>query len=89
MQFTYTSGEEIRQGDHVRYHGEPGEVAFVVSGATGEPIHDWYLTQFPNGGFMLEIGSLGSMFLTESDEDLELVSRGESVKASSSGPSQS
>jgi hypothetical protein len=29
MAFVYQSGEEVKSGDRVTYHGEPGEVEFV------------------------------------------------------------
>ncbi len=78
MAFAYRSGEEVKSGDHITYHGEPGEVEFVVSSRTGDPAMDWYSEQFPGGGFMVSAKSFGKVFLPGSDidEDLEFVSRG-------------
>lgn len=30
MGFVYESGQEIEKGDRIKYHGDPGEVEFVV-----------------------------------------------------------
>jgi hypothetical protein len=74
--FKYQSGEEIRAGDLVTYHGSPGRVVFVVSAPVGDRAMDWYLETFPGGGFMIETEGMGSVFLPASDEDLLLTSRG-------------
>jgi hypothetical protein len=39
---TYGAGEDIRKGDRITYHGEPGEVEFVVTGLADDPRMDWY-----------------------------------------------
>ena len=77
MAFKYESGEEVRKGDRIIYHGEPGKIEFVVSEAVGNPSMDWYVQQFPGGGFMLSAASFGDVFLTESDidEDLHFIAR--------------
>jgi hypothetical protein len=73
----YPSGQDVKPGDRILYHGEPGEVEFVVADRTGDPSKDWYLEQFPGGGFMITAKGFGSVFLGEDDidEDLEFVSR--------------
>jgi hypothetical protein len=78
MAFVYQSGEEVKSGDRVAYHGEPGEVEFVVVNPTGDPAMDWYVEQFPGGGFMINAKGFGKVFLgeTDIDEGLEFVSRG-------------
>jgi hypothetical protein len=35
----YQTGEDIRTGDHVLLHGEPGEIAFVLDGESNPA--DW------------------------------------------------
>jgi hypothetical protein len=77
--FTYRSGEEVRTRDRITYHGEPGEVEFVVIQKIGFAAIDWYIEQCPGGGFMITMGSFGKVFLTEAeiDEDLDFVSRGD------------
>jgi hypothetical protein len=75
--FTYQSGEELRKGDRITYHGNPREVEFVLVDPTGEAATDWYLEKFPGGGIMINAKGFGNVFLEESDtdEDLEFVSR--------------
>ena len=75
--FTYISGEEVRAGDQVRYHGEPATIEFVATEKIGDPALDWYIDRFPGGGFMINAKSMGRVFVTDrdADEDLELVSR--------------
>jgi hypothetical protein len=43
MAFVYQSGEEVKSGDRVTYHGEPGEVEFVVTNLAGDPAMDRYV----------------------------------------------
>lgn len=76
----YTSGQEIKEGDHILYHGESGRVAFIAIHRTGDRARDWYVDQFPGGGLMVEAENFGSVFLnlSEIDEQLELVSRADS-----------
>jgi hypothetical protein len=75
----YVTGEDIRQGDRITYHGEPGEVDFVVTGLAGDPQMDWYAQQCPGGGVMIIASGLGSVFLGIDDiaEPLEFKSRGQ------------
>jgi hypothetical protein len=79
--FKYRSGKEVRGGDQITYHGEPGEVEFLVSEVVGDPALDWYLDQFPGGGFMIKAKGFGPVFVTDADtdEDLVFVSRAREV----------
>ena len=74
----YESGEDIRKGDRVRYHGEAGYVEFVVKEASGDPSFDWYLDQWPGGGAMICADTFGSVYLSVDglDDFLEFVARG-------------
>jgi hypothetical protein len=74
----YQSGEPIQKGDRVLFHGEPGEIEFVVGKLVGEPAMDWYMEEYRGGVMVLEPKSFGRAFLhhTEEAEDLVLVSRG-------------
>jgi hypothetical protein len=75
----YLSGEEVRRGDRILFHGEPGEVEFVVIGVTGDASMDWHVEQYPGGGVMIAARGFGRVFLPISsaiDERLEFVSRG-------------
>lgn len=75
MALFYASGEEVRPGDAIRYHGDPGRVDFVTTAPCGDPAMDWYLQRFPGGGAMLEIRGWGRVFVNVADEDLEFVAR--------------
>jgi hypothetical protein len=76
--FIYTTGEDIRKGDRITYHGEPGEVEFVVTGLVGDSEMDWYAQQFPGGGIMVTASRFGNVFVgvDDIDETLEPKSRG-------------
>jgi hypothetical protein len=78
MPFTYQTGEEVMTQDRITYQGEAGSVEFVIVKPTGDLAMDWYLEEFPGGGFMIDVPQFGSLFLTETDEDLQFVSRMES-----------
>jgi hypothetical protein len=69
--FVYPSGEEVKRGDRIRFHGEPGEVEFVVAELTGDPAMDWYMEEFPGGGYMIKAEGFGRVFLMETSNDLE------------------
>jgi hypothetical protein len=73
----YQSGDEIRKGDRVLFHGEPGEVEFVADPFVKDPEVDWYAQQYGLGAMIKEPKHFGSVFIsdTENDEDLVLVSR--------------
>jgi hypothetical protein len=49
MPFTYQSGEEIRKGDRVLFHAEPGEIEFVADAIIGDPETEWYVEQYGGG----------------------------------------
>lgn len=77
--FRYPSGDDVREGDRVRYHGEGGTVDFVVVENVGDPSLDWYVEKFPGGGVMITAETFGSVFLSPTDiaEHLELITRRE------------
>ncbi len=72
----YQSGEEIRKGDKVLFHGEPGEIDFIVEALSGDTAMDWYVKEYGPGVMVVE-PKAGRTFLTETEdaEDLVLVSR--------------
>lgn len=74
----YTSGEEIRKGDKVLFHGEPGEIEFVVDKIVGDPAMDWHMREQGPGVMVLEAKSFQRAYIrdTENAEDLQFVSRG-------------
>ena len=78
----YQSGEEIRKGDRVIFHGEPAEIEFVVEGLTENVELDWYMREDGGGVMIREPKHFGMIFIRTSSlhetEDLELLSRANS-----------
>jgi hypothetical protein len=77
MPFFYQSGEQIKAGDRVHLHGEPGKVDFVADPV--EHPNDWYVKERGGGVMIAEPKVFGRLFINApvSDyEDLEFVSRG-------------
>ena len=76
MPFFYRSGEQIKRGDRVRLHGEPGEIEFVAD-PLDDP-HDWLVKQYGGGVMVVEPKVFGTLFIdapVSQYEDLEFVSR--------------
>lgn len=76
----YPSGEEIKKGDHVRFHGNPAEIEFVASDANNlQGVR--YIQEFGSGVMVLDPMVSGSTFISRDHipeyEDLEFVSRSE------------
>lgn len=73
----YQSGEEIRKGDRVLFHGEPAEIEFVVTDITPDPSLNWYLENEGPGVMVIEPKAFGHVYLqqTEKAEDLVFISR--------------
>jgi hypothetical protein len=78
MTFTYQTGEEVKKGDRVLYHGEPAEVEFVADPVLSNPETSWYVKEFGGGVMVVEPKVFGRAFLPRTDEaeDLVFVSRG-------------
>jgi len=80
MPFKYQSGEQIKIGDRVLLHGEPGEVEIVADPAdpTSDP-HDWYIESLGGGVMIVEPKVFGRLFLRDTENaDLVLVARANS-----------
>ena len=73
----YKSGEEIRKGDRVLFHGEPGEIEFVAEKLVGDSAVDWNIKENGPGVMIVEPKVFGHAYIrdTENNEDLEFVSR--------------
>ena len=73
----YQSGEEIRKGDHVLLHNEPGEIDFVLDGETNP--EEWPAHEYGRGIMIIEPKVFGYLFVPEDQignyEDLSFVSR--------------
>jgi hypothetical protein len=76
MPINYTTGEEVKKGDRVLFHGEPAEIELVADPEVADPETDWYVKQYGRGVMILEPKRFGRAFLSEphTDEDLEFVS---------------
>jgi hypothetical protein len=77
LPYCYRSGEEIRKGDRVLFHGEPGEIEFVADRLTSDPELDWHVSELAGGVMIIEPKIFGRAFLSETheEEDLVFVSR--------------
>jgi hypothetical protein len=79
MVLKYQSGEEIRKGDRVLFHGEPARVELVAR-ELGDPETDWFVQEYGGGVMILEKVS-GRTFVSADQlpnyEDLEFVERAE------------
>jgi hypothetical protein len=79
MILKYQSGEEIKKGDRVLFHGEPGEIELVAT-KPGNSETEWFVETY-GGGVMVRERVMGRTFIPgdqiEETEDLEFVSRSE------------
>jgi hypothetical protein len=75
--FKYQSGAEIKKGDRVLLHGEPGEIEFVADPLIDDPETEWYVQEYGGGAMVLVPKAFGPVFIshTEQDEDLVFISR--------------
>jgi hypothetical protein len=75
----YRSGEEIRKGDRVLFHGNPAEIEFVASDPF-DPTQAWYTKEYGECITVLEPMVSGNTLIPGDHipdyEDLEFVSRG-------------
>jgi hypothetical protein len=74
----YQSGEEIKKGDRVLFHREPGQIERVAVGLTSDPENDWHMREH-GGGIMILEAFQGHTFIPADQicdcKDLEFVSR--------------
>jgi len=77
MALFYMSGEEIKKGDKVRFHREPGEIEVVADPEIADPESDWFVKEYGGGVMIAEPKYFGRAFLPDprSAEDLEFVAR--------------
>jgi hypothetical protein len=77
MSLSYQSGEEIKQGDRVLFHGNAAEVEFVAS--ADDPQYAWYVQEYGGGVMVFDPTVSGRTFIPTDQlrdyEDLEFVSR--------------
>jgi hypothetical protein len=73
----YRSGEEIRKGDRVLFHGEPARIDFVAD-TPGNPDTNRFIQEYGGGVMVLDSVSVHTFIPTNQlpdYEDLEFVSR--------------
>ncbi|HTS13414.1 MAG TPA: hypothetical protein VMH00_14955 [Candidatus Limnocylindrales bacterium] len=81
MPLSYRTGEEIRKGDRITYHGEEGEIELVADPGLEDTSSDehWYVREYGGGILIREPKAFGRVFLRTTDigedEDLVFVSR--------------
>ena len=76
----YRSGEEIKRGDRVLFHGNPAEVEVVACDPNDpDPTIAWYMKEFGGGVLISDPMVSGRTFIRRSSlddyEDLEFTSR--------------
>jgi len=76
----YRSGEEIKKGDRVLFHGNPAEVQLVACDTDDtDPAVAWYMKEFGGGVLISDPKASGRTFIRSSSlddyEDLEFKSR--------------
>ena len=78
MSLSYKSGEEIREGDHVLFLGEPGEIEEVADPDARNAEDDWFLKSEGPGILIREPKEFGRIYInsdTPDWDDLSFVSR--------------
>jgi len=74
----YRSGEEIKKGDRVRFHGNPAEIELVATEQDGQD-QAWSSRELGSGVLILDPRVSGRSFIPADElsdyEDLEFVSR--------------
>ena len=82
----YPSGEEIKKGDRVTYHGEKGEIELVANPELEDlsGSERWYVQEHGGGVLIREPKVFGLVFVRQpnEDEDLVFVSRAAANEAS-------
>jgi hypothetical protein len=78
MSLKYQSGEEIKKGDRVRFHGNPAEIELVASDPA-DPDQAWYIGEHGGCVMVLDPTVSGSTLIPADHipdyEDLGFVSR--------------
>lgn len=75
----YLSGEEIQNGDRVRFHGQLARVEFVAA-ELNDPQNAWFVSEY-GGGVMVNDSAVSGLTFIPVDQlknydDLEFVGRG-------------
>ena len=81
----YRSGEEVKNGDRVLFHGNAAEIEFVACDPNDpDPNVVWHMKESDGGVMILDPLVSGRTFIPSESldeyEDLELVSRGSATR---------
>jgi hypothetical protein len=71
--FRYQSGAEIKKGDRVIFHGEPGEIEFVADPLVNDPETEWYVQEYGGGAMVVEPKVFGRAFLSNTEDEQDLI----------------
>jgi len=75
----YRSGEAIRKGDRIRFHGNAAEIELVADPEGDDPESEWYVKEFGGGVLIADPSVSGRTFIDKDSlanhEDLEFVAR--------------
>jgi hypothetical protein len=82
MPFRYQSGDEIKKGDHVFFHGEPGHIEFLADPADRNPETDWYVKEYGGGVMVGEPKVFGRAFVTNTEDTEDLILKSPSEDSS-------
>ena len=78
MALRYRSGEEIKRGDRVRFHGNLAQIELVARDPN-DPEQNWYVNEYGGGVMVLDPALSGRTFIPADHladyEDLEFISR--------------
>ena len=76
----YRTGEEVREGDRVRFHGHPAQIEFAAADLS-DPAHGCFVQLYGGGVMVNDPAVSGHTFIPVDQlgnyEDLEFVVRGE------------
>lgn len=77
MPLSYMTGEEVKKGDRVLFHGEPGQIELVADPSIPDPETDWFVQEYGSGVMILEPKYFGRAFVSDPSThcDLEFVAR--------------
>jgi hypothetical protein len=75
----YRTGEEIKAGDCIRFHGNAAAIELVADPETDDPEAAWYIKEFGGGVLIADPSVSGHTFIHKESlsdyEDLEFVAR--------------
>ena len=75
----YRTGEQIKKGDRIRFHGNVAEVELVADPEDDDPDGAWYIKEFGGGVLIADRSVSGHTFIRSESlsdyEDIEFFTR--------------